>query len=199
MPAYGRCVRGRWNLQLVQDERHAPGQQLIGRFIRIHFDQFDRKRNAVRTQDETVELEVRVAQLEAAFMADGVEIGPVGAVGSERVVVPVEEHDGVGKNERFHGLVIRRRDGDGYKALPGAALRGGTGPRSAQHLRGQVEQRLYRGGADVRLIKRGCVRDDGHRAAFLFFAGGACALRMGGKQVGSGDLLRGQDAVHGIE
>jgi hypothetical protein len=81
-------------------------------------EELDGKVSGVGAQDETAFVEVDEAEEESGGAADGVERGLMGAVGSERVVVAVEDGDGAGGDEGVHGGRLLGVGADGEEALP---------------------------------------------------------------------------------
>ena len=91
-------------LKLVQNERDAACYQVGGRFSGGDLDEVDGEGNAQWAENQAVGEKVHVTQDEVRAVADGVECGPVGPVGEQRVVVPVDEGDGVWQVTAKDGL-----------------------------------------------------------------------------------------------
>ena len=88
--------------QLVQNQRDAACQQVAGRLAGIDLDQVHREGDVVGAQDEAIGEEIHIAQRQVGAMADGVKVGPVGALGRERNVVAIQQHNGLRHHQRLH-------------------------------------------------------------------------------------------------
>jgi len=197
--AWPCCKVGLWrgSLGLVEDEGDASGDEIAGGFSGGKVDEFDLGSEGVGPKDETVGEEVGIANGESAAVADGEEIGAVGAVGVERVVVAIDEGDGLGEDEGVHGEGIGGGDADGDKSLPGAARVGGAGTNGLKQADGKMNPALRGGGSDVGLEQRGMMGDERDGVAFSFEGHGEGGLQ-GGQKVGSGEVLCGEQAVDGF-
>ena len=111
----------------------------------------------------------------------------------------VNDEQRLGHEDGLHGLRVCRRDADGDEALPGAPGDGGAGAGGAEDTGRQMKERLDRGGADAGLKESNAVGDDGDRTSFLTEKIMIGVAPGRGKQVGSHELLGGEDSVHGVQ
>ena len=183
---------------LVEDEDDAAGDEFVGRGVGFQLQQVHGECDVVGAQDEALCEVVHVAQGEAGLTAYGVEVGAIGAVGHERVVVAIDDGDGIREDERVHGHCVGSGDVDGDKALPRAPRGRGAGADGLEGSGRQMEHGLDGGGADVWLEERYAVGDNRHGAQLRLdvdFGG----VVVGGQQIACGEVLGGKDSVHGIE
>lgn len=142
-----RLSLGGWS-ELVEKEHNAAGEQIVGSFAGIGDEQFQREGIVVRAQNELAAVDLNIAEDEAREVADGVKIGPVGPVRQRRVVMAINERDGIGHDERLHGQGIGRGNTHGDKALPGAPRVGGAGVDRLESIGRKMDERLDGAGAD---------------------------------------------------
>jgi len=163
-----------------------------------HFNEVDRMCDVVRPEDETAGEEIRVPDKEVSTGADGVQVGAVGTVREERIVVAIDEDESFGHDERLHGKGFARGDANYDKTLPGAPRAGGPGAKGLKSSRGQMHESLDGGGADYGLEERGGVGDKRNASGEAVRWQGR-GVRDGRQQVGGSEALRCEDAVHGFE
>ncbi len=183
---------------LVEDECYPSHEPIAGRFLGIDGDELDGKRDVERTQDEAAGLELRIADSEVRAVADGVEVGAIGAVGEQRIVVPVDEHEGLRQDQGLHGQGVCRGNANGDKALPGTAHRCRPGTDGLERSGRQMQHQLNGRRADDWLEKSRSVRNHRDRAGVLIFLPESF-LRQRRQQIGDGESLRGQDTVYGLK
>jgi hypothetical protein len=162
-------------------------------------DELDGKVAGVGAEDEAALVEVDEAEQERGAAADGVEGRLVGAVGSQRIVVPIEDGDGSGGEDGVHGGGLLGVGPDGEETLPMGVGSGGPGAVVVEA-----------GGGDLDGFDDGCGRDTG----FVHGGGGgydrndlggiAVGDRSGGGEVEGKylvdvEVLRGEDAVEAFE
>jgi hypothetical protein len=153
----------------------------------------------VGAEDETGLVEVDEAEEERAAAADGVERGLVGAVGSERVVVAVEDGDGSGGEERFHGGGLLGVGADGEKALPVGVASGGAGAVVVQAGGGDLDGFDDGGSGDAGLVHGGGGGDDGDDFDGVAGRDGSSGGEVEREDLVDGEFLRGEDAVETFE
>jgi hypothetical protein len=127
----------------------------------------------VGAEDEAAFVEVDEAEEEAGAAADGVEIGLVGAVGGEGVVVTVEDGDGSGGDERVHGGGLLGVGTDGEEALPLGVTGCGSGAVVVEAGGGDVDGFDDGGGGDAGVVHGGGGGDDGDDVGEVLILRGA--------------------------
>ena len=153
---------------MVQNQRDAAYNQLARRLAVLHDEQVHGVGDVVRAQHQPVGDKVHIAQLQARAVAHGIKVGPVGPVGNQRVVMPVDQRERLGQNERLHRHGVGGGDADGHKSLPGAARGRDARADRLQQTGRQVEHGQRGRGPDERLKERGRMGDDrNHAAAFV--------------------------------
>ena len=153
-------------------------------------------------EDETAFVEVDEAKEECGSAADGVESGLVGTVGSERVVVAVEDGDGAGGDKGIHGGGLLRVGADGEEALPVGVPGGGAGAVVVEAGGGDLDGFDDGGGRDARLVHGGGGGDDGNDlggVAGVGREGGPCGVEVNRQNLIDGEILRSQDAIESLE
>src|SRR6266702_5013536 len=153
--------------KLILDQNYPSCDQIAWRFMRIWFDQVNGVGKIQGSQNNPVTDEVEIAQSQMSVVPHGIKIGAVGAVGSQRDVMPVDEHDGVWKHHGIHCRRIFSRNADSDVALPGTPLLGATGARGLQQSCGHLEERLYCPRANMRFEERRRVRHQRDDAVLL--------------------------------
>jgi hypothetical protein len=165
--------------------------------------------SGIGAEDEAAFVEVDEAEQEGGAAADGVEGGLMGAVGGERVVVSVEDGDGSGGDEGFHGCGLLGVGADGEKALP-LRVRGG-GPDAVSMIAVETGGGDLDGfddgcGGDAGLVHGGGGGDDGddlEGVAGLGRGVGGDWVLGGGElereDLVDGEILGGEDAVEAFE
>jgi hypothetical protein len=154
----------------------------------------------VGAEDETALVEVDEAEEEGTATADGVESGLVGAVGGKGVVVTVEDGDGTGGEEGFHGGGLLGVGADGEEALPVGVARGGAGAVVVEAGGGDLDGFDDGGGGDAGLVHGsggGDDRDDFDGVAGLVGRGGGGEVE--GEELVDGEVLGGENAVEAFE
>ena len=106
------------DLEFGEDEADAAYDVVGWGFVGGQGEQLDGEVAGVRAEDKTAFVEVDEAEKESGSAADGVEVGLVGAAGSQGVVGTVEDGDGSWRDEGFHGGGLLGVDADGDEALP---------------------------------------------------------------------------------
>ena len=114
-------------LEFGEDEADATHKIVGRRLVRCERDELDGEVAGVGSEDEAAFVEVDEAEEERGAAADGIECGLVGAVGSQRVVVTVEDGDGTGGEDGVHGGGLLGVGADGEDALPMGVGGGGAG------------------------------------------------------------------------
>ncbi len=100
--------RSRSGSELVDDERDAAGQQVARGIAGINLDQIHGEGWIVGAQDEATQEKIHVTKGEVRAVPHCVEVGMVRTVGRERVVMAVDEHDGLRQHQRLHCQSIGR-------------------------------------------------------------------------------------------
>lgn len=91
-------------------------------------------------EDDAVGFVADVAEGEGVEEVDGVDVGAGRVIGSERVVVPVNDNDRARAENRMHGRGLRRGEADGEEALPVAAGEGAAGAQIFERTGGQMDE-----------------------------------------------------------
>ena len=144
--------------------------------------------------------EIDVADGETLVIAHGVEMRQRGcgaAIGSEGVVVAVEDGDDGGEQERLHADDVGSGEADSDEAFPLAARGGAARAQAAQGFGGKLKHALDAGGADVWLGEGDGVADERDLSDFadLLREQDASGTARGGQQVGDFQVLCAQELV----
>jgi hypothetical protein len=115
------------DLEFGEDEADAAYDVVGWSFVGGEGEELDGKVAGPRAEDEAAFVEVDEPEKESGSAADGIEGGLVGAIGSEGVVVAVEDDDGAGGDEGVHGGGLLGVGADGEEALPVGVFGGGAG------------------------------------------------------------------------
>ena len=91
---------------LVEQQDDAANEQVVGGEVGVDFEHIDWAGDVVATQGEAVRGELGVAEGEVCAAADSVEVEAIGVVSGERVVVAVDDSEGVLLDEGGHGLGV---------------------------------------------------------------------------------------------
>ncbi len=154
----------------------------------------------VGAEDETAFVEVDEAEEECGAAADGVERRLMRAIGSEGVVVAVEDGDGSGGDEGIHGGGLLGVGADGEEALPVGVSGGGAGAVVVQAGGRDLDGFDDGRGGDAGLVHGGGGRDDGDDLnGFADLGGGLRGGDFERQDLVDGEVLRGEDAVEAFE
>jgi len=126
----------------------------------------------------------------------------VGAVGSERIIVPVQHSDGIGADERVHRGGLLGVGADGEEALPVGVFGRGAGAVVLQAGGGDLDGFDDGCSGDAGLIHGGGGRDDGDDldgVAGLDGDGGLGGGEVERQDLVDAEILRGEDAVETFE
>jgi hypothetical protein len=129
----------------------------------------------------------------------------MGSVGSERVVVAVEDGDCAGGDERVHGGGLLGVGADGEEALPLCVGGGGAdavGVIAVESGGGDLDGFDESRWIDAGLVHGGRGRDDGDdldRVAGVGGDGGLGCGEVDGENLIDGEVLRGEDAIEAFE
>ena len=197
----GRCGCGS---KFVDDERDAAGEEIVGRFLADGFEEFGGDVGLVCAEEEAAGEEIDVADAEALVVAHGVEVrerGGGAAVGSEGVVMAVEDENGLGQQERLHTEDVKGGEAHGDEALPLSSGRGAARTERAKGFGGKLEHALDAGGADVGFEEGDGVADERNLSDFadLFAEQGTAASTGRREEVGDDELLGAKELVQRSE
>ena len=182
----------------IRDRGDAACNEFAGGFAGGHVDELDGGCDGVRPEDEPVGEEVGIAKREAAAVADCEQGRTVGAIGVERVVVAIDEGNGLRENEGVHRNGIGGGDADSDEALPGAARVGGAGTNGLEQPGGQMNPALRGGSSNVWLEQCGMVRNE-RNGVSLALEGHGEGRVVRGQKVDSGQVLGGKHPVDGLK
>jgi len=167
--------------------------------VRGERDELDGKGAGVGTEDEAAFVEVDEAEQESGSAADGVEGGLVGTVGSEGVVVAVEDGDGSGGDDGVHGGGLLGVGADGEETLPVSMGAGGSGAVVVEAGGGDLDGFDDGGGGDASLVHSGGGGDDGNDLGGVAGGDGRDGGEVEGEDLLNGKVLRGEDAVEAFK
>jgi hypothetical protein len=187
------------NLELGEDQADATDEVVGGRGVGGEWEELHGKGAGVGAEDETGLVEVDEAEEESAAAADGVERGLMGSVGGEGVVVAVENGDGAGCEERFHGGGLLGVGADGEEALPVGVASGGAGAVVVQAGGGDLDGFDDGGSGDAGLVHGDGGGDDGNDFDGVAGLDGCGSSEIEREDLVDGEVLRGEDAVKAFE
>lgn len=164
----------------------------------VDLDEIDGKDEVERAQYQLIRLKFEIAKDNPRTVTHCVEGWPVDAVGRECVVVTVNDGQGIWEDKGDHVKGLAGRNADCDKALPCAACGGSACTRADQGRSGHVEHSLDGCRTDKGFIESGGMRDNGN-VAYVGVHGMGLRVWVGGHQIGGGQMLRREDAVHGFE
>lgn len=118
-------------------------------------------------ENEAVCLITDVAEGERVDEIDGIDVRSRGLVGSEGVVVAVDDGDGAWPENRVHGPGLGGGETDGKKALPIAAGESAARSKLIEDSGGQVDELEDRALIDDGRVQRGGVGDEGDDGGFF--------------------------------
>jgi hypothetical protein len=186
-------------LEFGEDETDATDEIVGWRFVRGERDELDGEVAGVGSEDEASFVEVDEAEQERGAAADGIECGLVGAVGSQRVVVAIEDGDGTGGEDGVHGCGLLGVGTDGEEALPVGVGGGGAGAVVVES-RGRDLDGFDDGrGGDAGLVHGGGGRDDRNDFDGVARGNGSGGGQFEGKNLVDVEVLRCEDAVEAFE
>lgn len=112
--------RDGWSLvsYLSKQEADSPGHVIGGNFIGVQLQQYDGMRGAVRTENEAVGFEVKIADEHGVGVMHGIKSGFGGVIAHEGVVMAIDDSDGVRGKDGFHRSCLDGADADGDEAEP---------------------------------------------------------------------------------
>jgi hypothetical protein len=186
-------------LEFGEDEADATHKVVGGSLVSGERDELDGEVARVGAEDEAAFVEVDEAEQERSAAADGVECGLVGAVGSQRVVVAIEDGDGSGGDDGVHGGGLLGVGSDGEEALPVGVGGGGAGTVVVETGGGDLDGFYDGRGRDAGLVHGDRGRDD--RNDLDGVAGGdqSGSGEVEGKNLVDVKVLRGEDTVEAFE
>jgi hypothetical protein len=189
-------------LEFGEDEADSAYDVVRRGFVGCEREELDGKVAGPGAEDETAFVEVDEAEEEGRTAADSVERGLVGAVWSERVVVPIEHGDSARGDERIHCGGLLGVGADGEETLPMGVFCGRAGAVVVEARGGDLDGFDDGGGGDAGFVHCGGGRDDGDDLGGI--AGVDWEGRLGSGQVYwqelvDGEVLRGEDAVEAFE
>lgn len=190
---------GELRLRFIDDQHDAAGDQLAWGRFGANFNQIDGVGVVERAEDEARGKEVAIAECQVSSFADGVEIGAIGILPDERVVVAIDDGVCIGQHKRVHCFSFAWRDLHGDISFPCGASRGGcAGAQVAKSAGRQLESPLNCGWANVRFEEGRTVGDDGHRGTLAVVGSPAQPVACG-QEVCNKQMLRGKHAIQGLE
>ncbi|MCU1252957.1 MAG: hypothetical protein JWQ49_5986 [Edaphobacter sp.] len=199
------CADEGVGLEFGEDQADAA-YDVVGRgFVGGEREELDGEVSGVGAEDETAFVEVDEAEEEGGTAANGIEGGLMGPVGSERVVVAVEDGDCPGGDERVHGGGLLGVGADGEEALPLGVGGGGAdavGVIAVEAGGGDLDGFDNSRWRDAGLVHGGRGRDDGDdfdRVAGVGGDGGLGCGEVDGENLIDGEVLRGEDAIEAFE
>jgi len=188
--------------ELGDADTDASDDEIGGGLAGAQEEDLDGVFQSVRTKDEMVGLEADVAKGQSAGGAHGVEIGMGVPMRYERVVMAIDDNDGVRNQYGRHGKRLSRGNTHGHETLPVPAYDGTAGPKLIEDA--GRERDHFRTGTqrDTGRICRDSLRDERDMvdAAAKSIGGGfLVARRAVGEKVFQAERLGCKDAINGGE
>ena len=136
LPKFRRCVS---SLHLGDAGADSSDYEIAQRFFWFYFDQLNRMFNAVGTQDDVASLKCRIAKKHGITALYGINARHRRAVRNERIVMSIDDQDGVCNNGRRHcfGLNVTGTNRD--KSFPAFSVQGSPGTQMIEISGGELE------------------------------------------------------------
>lgn len=179
-------------------EADAADDEVRGDLVRSEGEEVDGRCELEGAKDDAIVFEFGDAELQRVADADSEDGGLRRLIGDRRVVVAVDDGDGLGGQEGLHADGLQGSDAHGDEARPSAAGYGATGAHAFKQAEGQLDEI-----EDCRVGQNGVVNggSGGHdgncgvRDAADGFTRDRRGVVFESEQIADSEHLRGEQAV----
>lgn len=184
-------------LQLGDGDTDSSDDVNGGRFVSAEAEKLDGVVEGMRPEDETISVVTHVAKGERVGYVHGVDVGPRRLAGHERVIVPIEDDNGAGGEDGFHGASLRGGKADRNESLPVATSEGAARAKLIEHAGRKMDALKCGALIDDGGVKSGGRRNERHDGKVR--CGMSFHWRSLGQQVFNTERLGGEDSIEGGE
>ncbi len=184
-----------------EDDADAADDEVGWHFVRPQSDELDRVVEFNGTEDEPIAGELREPEMQCVADTHGEDRGLGRLVGNGRIVVAIDDNDGLRGQQRLHACGLLAGNAHGDEAHPGAADGGATGPHLLEQPKRDLEMVKGGGSRRHRVMDRGTGSDDGYEgvAGAVEWTARELGWVIQSEQVRDGEQLSGEQAIQCAE